>query len=373
MMNWQKLKTLSVDQQLDWAKSQPWAIEMANCAQDSRWHAEGDVWTHTQMVCQQLKQLSAWPTLDAESQNVLSMTALFHDAAKPLTTTIDPTTAAISTPNHAVKGERLARKILRQLECDTRTRESIAKLVRYHGRPNFLSEKEHPENEVIRLSWLLNNQLLYLFALADTRGRDTESMNRPEENLQYWELLSQEQNCLQQPYPFETEHHRFTWAHSEAPNLGYVPHEDFRCTVTMMSGLPGSGKDTWLAQNRPDLPIVSLDRIRRELKIAPTENQGVVAQRAKDLCREHLRAGQAFTFNATNTMSVTRARWLKLFQEYDARIEIVYLEPAWNRLLQQNRERDHVVPESALERLADKLEPPTWLECHDLKFVEPLD
>lgn len=41
--------------------------------------------------------------------------------------------------------------------------------------------------------------------------------------------------------------------------LHYEPHEDYRCTVTLMSGLPGSGKDTWLIQNRPELPVVALD------------------------------------------------------------------------------------------------------------------
>ena len=57
------------------------------------------------------------------------------------------------------------------------------------------------------------------------------------------------------------------------PNLYYVPHEDFACDVTIMSGLPGSGKDTWLARNRPDLPVVSLDDIRGELGVEPTDNQ----------------------------------------------------------------------------------------------------
>jgi hypothetical protein len=34
-----------------------------------------------------------------------------------------------------------------------------------------------------------------------------------------------------------------------------MPYEDFSCTVTMMSGLPGSGKDTWLAEHHRDLPV----------------------------------------------------------------------------------------------------------------------
>jgi hypothetical protein len=158
------------------------------------------------------------------------------------------------------------------------TREEIARLVRYHGRPAFLLERDEPTHEVVRLSWLVSNRLLYLFALADTRGRDTDSMSRPEENLHFWKLMAEEAGCYDQPYPFATDHARFTFFRQREPNLHYVPHEDFSCEVTVMSGLPGSGKDRWLGQNRSELPVVSLDDIRGELGVEPTDDQGQVAQ-----------------------------------------------------------------------------------------------
>lgn len=61
-MNWQTLKHASLDDLLEWAESQPWCRAMADCAQDAIWHSEGDVWTHTKMVCQQLAGLSEWAT-----------------------------------------------------------------------------------------------------------------------------------------------------------------------------------------------------------------------------------------------------------------------------------------------------------------------
>ena len=367
-MNWEHLKTLSLIGIVEWAADQPWAKAMADCQQDARWHAEGDVWTHTKMVCAQLELLDGWAELDSNSQNILVMTALLHDVAKPKTIEIDSETGAISTPKHAVKGEGIARSILRELECDLATREHIAKLVRYHGKPVFATKKKRPENEIIKLSCLLSNKLLYLFALADKRGRVSDSQSRPEENLHCWKLIAEENNCFEQRYPFVSDLHRLVWLDSEQPNLDYVPYEDFRCNVTMMAGLPGSGKDTWIGTNCPQLPVVSLDQIRRDMKIDPKDNQGVVAQRAKELCREHLRTKSDFVFNATNTMAMTRARWLRLFEEYDARIRIVYLEPAWSRLLEQNRERKWQVPVDVVNRLAEKLEPPTLLECHELVF-----
>lgn len=152
--------------------------------------------------------------------------------------------------------------------------------------------------------------------------------------------------------------------HQAEPNLYYIPHEDFKCTVTMMCGLPGSGKDTWLAQHRPQLPVVSLDAIRSELKVGPTDNQRRVIQLATERCREHLRAGQSFAFNATNLMRQTRSRWTGLFADYNAELELVYVEPPMRTILKQNRDRADSVPESVIHKLAGKVEPPNWLEGH---------
>ncbi|ODA33833.1 AAA family ATPase [Planctopirus hydrillae] len=365
-MKWEQLRQSSLEDITAWAETQPWCQAMADCAQDAEWHSEGDVWTHTKMVLEQLHALKEWPSLTGYEQTVLVFTALFHDVAKPLTTEVDPETGRVRSPKHAVKGEHVARNILRDLGCDLETREKIARLVRYHGRPAFLLERDEPTHEVVRLSWLVNNRLLYLFALADTRGRDTDSMTRPEENLHFWKLMAEESGCYDQPYPFDTDHARFTFFRQEEPNLYYVPHENFSCNATLMAGLPGSGKDTWLFSNRPDLPVVSLDDIRSELGVDPTDNQGGVAQEAQERCREFLRAGTSFAFNATNTMRQTRGRWLDLFSDYNARIEIVYLEPAFDTLLRQNKARSKPVPEPVIRRLAEKCEPPTWMECHGL-------
>jgi predicted kinase len=261
--------------------------------------------------------------------------------------------------------------VLRDLHCDLLTREQIASLVRYHGRPAFLLERDNPTDEVVRLSWLLSNRLLYLFALADTRGRDTDAMSRPEENLHFWKLVAQEENCFDQSFPFGNDHARFIYFRNSIPgNRFYTPYEDVRCTVTLMAGLPGSGKDTWLSQHRSDLPVVSLDEIREELEISPTENQGEVAQLARERCRELLRAGTSFAFNATNTLKQTRGRWIDLFADYGAGTKIVYIEPRLETVLKQNKARKAAVPEGVIRKLAEKCEPPTWAECHRLIITD---
>jgi predicted kinase len=339
---------------------------MAACQQDSGWHSEGDVWTHTKMVCAQLPVLAEWPVLTPHERTVLSFTALFHDAAKPLTSQTDPSTGRITSPKHAVKGEHQARAVLRDLGCDLPVREEIARMVRFHGRPAFLLEKANPALEVVSLSWSVSNKLLYLFALADTRGRTTAETGRPEENLHYWRMTAEEHDCFETPFRFGNDQARFQFFRQKEPNLHYVPHEAYRCTVTMTSGLPASGKDTWLAKFRSDLPVVSLDDVREELGVEATEDQGRVAQRARERCRELLRARTSFAFNATNLLRQTRRRWVDLFAGYDARIEMVYVEPHLSVILDRNRRRIRPVPEDVIVGLSKKLEPPTWVETHGL-------
>jgi predicted kinase len=247
--------------------------------------------------------------------------------------------------------------------------EQMPPLVRFHGRPAFLMEKSSPEHEVIWLSWLVNNRLLYLFALADTRGRHAKEMSRPEENLHLWKLVAEERHCFHAPYAFANNQARFLFYRDQLSSLHYTPHEEYRCTITLMSGLPGAGKDTWLAKHRSGTPVVALDAVREALDLDPTDNQGEVIQAAREKCREHLRAHQSFAFNATNITRPMRQRWIELFVDYGARIEIVYMEPAMATLFAQNNRRVNPVPEKVIQRLMEKLEPPAITECHSLTLI----
>jgi putative nucleotidyltransferase with HDIG domain len=357
---------------VNWAEAQPWAREMAACAQDADWHAEGDVWTHTRMVCAELERLESWSVFNRNTQLKLLFTALLHDAGKPATSTIDSETGRTRSPKHSLVGAGIARRVLRELGCDLQTREEIVALVRFHGRPPHLLEQEKPDHEVISLSWLVDNRLLYWFALADTRGRQAREMSRPEENLHLWKLVAEERGCFGVPFAFVNNQARFLFYRGQLSSLHYVPHEAYYCTVTLMSGLPGAGKDTWLARQRPGMPTVALDAIRETLQLDANDNQGQVIQAAREQCRVHLRAGQSFAFNATNITRQMRQRWIDLFTDYNAQIEVVYLEPSLATLLAQNKRRSSPVPEKVVWRLVDKLEPPTFAECHQLTIEAPL-
>ena len=132
----------------------------------------------------------------------------------------------------------------------------------------------------------------------------------------------------------------------------------------MMSGLPAAGKDHWIASNPLGLPMVSLDTIRAELAAPRRSGQGHVVTRAKEQARGLLRQGTSFIWNATNTTSTLRRQLTGLFRDYQARVEIVYVEAAWQKLLARNRARPRPVPEHVLYKLAKRLDVPTVAEAH---------
>jgi putative nucleotidyltransferase with HDIG domain len=370
MKSWSDIERATDAAILAWAYTTPWAQAMRSCQQDAEWHAEGDVWTHTRMVCAELPKLDGWDTLPRSDQLLLLFTALFHDSGKPATTALDPETGRLRSHRHSIVGAELARSELRALGCPLPIREHICSLVRFHGRPPFLLEREEPDKHVIWHSWLLRNRLLHLFALADTRGRHARDTNRTEDLLNLWAATAEENQCLDSGYPFANDHARFLFYQDRLTSLHYTPRAEHRCTVTVLSGVPASGKDTWLAAHLPNLPVVSLDALRQELSVSPTDNQGSLVQAAKERCREHLRAGRDFAFNATNATRTTRQRWLSLFAGYDARIEVIYLEPPLKTLLQRNAKRAEPVPERVIRSLLEGVEPPNLTEAHTCLLLD---
>ncbi|QEG25261.1 AAA family ATPase [Mariniblastus fucicola] len=370
MKTWQEISTASDSLIIEWAESQPWCAPMRNCQQDPQWHAEGDVWTHTRMVLDELLQLDEYADLPRHEQIVLLLTAIFHDSGKPATTIVEESTGRIRSPKHAAIGTRIARRQLMEIGCPLEIREHVCHLVLFHGRPPYLGSNRSAADDVIRVSTFLCNRMLYLFALADTRGRIcTSSENgNPEEILELWKLESQELNCFDSHYEFSNDHARFLYYRSQLDNLHYQPFEDFRCRMTLTSGLPGAGKDNWLEENRGDLPVVSLDSIRRDLKVDPKGNQGVVIQKAKEMCRHFLRDRVDFAVSATNVTRQIRQLWIDLGASYNARIEIAYVEPPLGVIYEQNRSREGIdaVPAKVIDRLISKLDPPTLAECHEL-------
>lgn len=146
-------------------------------------------------------------------------------------------------------------------------------------------------------------------------------------------------------------------------------YDDTWGEVIMMSGLPGTGKDTWIRDHVPEYPVVSLDDIRKELDVLPTDNQGIVIQKAKELAKAYLRNHQPFVLNATNVTKEIRQKYINLFERYGARVRIVYLETDWNTQLQRNSSRAAEVPVEAIGKMLRKTVLPLPEEAQTVEWI----
>lgn len=346
----------------------PWLAGLRGCPQDPVHHGEGDVWIHTGMVCGALTGLAGFRALPEGERQLLFMAALLHDVAKP-SCTREEQDGRISSRGHSRRGAIEARVILWRMGVPFAVREAIAGLVRWHQAPFFLIDRSDAERMAITASQTARGDLLALLAEADARGRIAADQGRIVENTALFVEFCRELGCLDAPYAFPSEQSRFMYFRVPGRNPGYLAHDDTRCTVTLLSGLPGVGKDFWLREEAPGLPVVSLDALREEMGVAPTDKQGAVIARAREVAREYLRAGRDFAWNGTNLSRVIREQCIGLFADYGARVRIVYLEVPEARLRRQNRERASAVPEGALGRMLERWEVPDPTEAHRVEWV----
>jgi predicted kinase len=348
----------------------PWVRAMAQTPQDPRYHAEGDVWTHTKMVCAALVADAEWATLQDDDRRLMLTAALLHDAGKPEVTFTDPT-GRIRSPEHAVRGESLARRILWQEERPFAFREAVAALVRQHMQPRYVMEQKDPRRRAFAISQVTRCDRLALLARADTRGRIAPDHNVALDAITAFVDFCTEHHCLTAPRRFSSDHARFLYFRGQLgdPDAEVPPATGPRLTV--MSGLPGSGKDTWVARHREDSVIISLDEIRAELEIPPTAPQEQVVSLAHERLRRRLLQGQDVIWNATTLSRRHRDTLLTVAAPYDPHVRMVVLDAPPSLLLPRNRGRTPaaVVPDEVITRMTHIWQPPDLTECHELEHV----
>ncbi|MDO5581883.1 MAG: AAA family ATPase [Planctomycetia bacterium] len=354
---------------------------MKETPQDPLWHPEGNVWTHTQMVLDVLTQSEEWKNASSENRSILFLAALLHDLGKLLCTRTE--NSRIISPNHGRIGAKYAREILwKRFQMagskeSQRIRETICSLIRFHSSPVHFLDSDHPEYLVLRpasdgdTALSMSNRLLAALVHADLngRGKNTDSISSSLEALELYRQMAEEYECLDGPFPFSSPWSRFTYfsKRTEWPRTDLF--DNSWGEVILLSALPGTGKDTYYRNHLSDRPMISLDTIREEMKIAPEANQNAVAGKARDRAKEFLRIKQPFVWNATNISDFIRGSVVRLCMDYGASVRIIFLEASWEETLKRNKSRKKAVPESVLDHLLAKLEPPSVREAPNVDWI----
>lgn len=369
MIDWQHIKNTALDSFRQRLEATP---------QPPHYHDEGNVLVHTRMVLEALESLPEYQSLPERQKNILYVATQLHDIGKiPATKEI---MGKIEAPHHAPVGCQMARETLwfdyglcgrKELQ---RVREAICLLIRYHSFPPHAIDAE---NSALRLHRIAANSLLVpdfsirllcILAKADMLGRICDDQKEMLDSISLCEELAQEEGCYDGCFSFTSDYTRRAYLDGREVWKNQDLHDNTWGEVILMSGLPGVGKDTWIQRNILHLPMISLDEIREEMKIPPTDNQGKVANVARERAKELLRQHQPFVWNATNITAQMRESLVSLFETYHARVRIVYLETDWHAQLAQNASREDTVPTTVLRHMLGKLTLPEASEATTVEW-----
>lgn len=339
---------------------------LKNIPQNPKYHGEGDVYSHTEMVCEKLLALSEWKELAKEEQELLFLSAAFHDIGK-ISCTRQEDGQWIS-PKHTIIGEKVFRQMVYRnavrFELSFHQREFVSKLIRYHGLPVWFWTKKRTEHDLLKAAESIPLRLLYLLSKADIQGRITKEPEPLAEQVELFADYAKELGVWEKPYAFANPYTKYQYFHKEDLWHQAALYDDTEFDVILMSGLPLAGKDSWIEAHGMELPVISLDHIREQLGLPPAKNTGKVVQIATEQARTLLRQKKPLIWNATNIIQETRQRLISLFSGYGARVKIQYLEVPYQELLARNQKRERYIPEPVLEDMIRKMEVPAPWEAY---------
>jgi predicted kinase len=138
--------------------------------------------------------------------------------------------------------------------------------------------------------------------------------------------------------------------------------------ITMLCGLPGSGKSTWANQNKRENTIVlSSDKIREEL-FGAEEIQGNPKQVFNLLYKraeEALEQEKNVIIDSTNLSRANRKKFIKRFYSLADYLSIIIFLESAEECIERQKKRDRKVPASVIRRMAQQMEMPTFDEGWD--------
>lgn len=195
---------------------------LIGCQQNPKWHPEGDVWIHNNMVIDEAALICRRENLDKQEALIILLGALCHDLGKPGTSRLED--GVIKSKGHEAAGEIPTRSLLNKWDIPDAMIEAIVPLVREHLKPFQLyaiRDKVSPA-AIRRLSRRVNIRNLCLVSEADFLGRTTkEALSRIDPSSP-WLLGKAKELSVENepPKPLILGRDLMDAGHPPGPNLG---------------------------------------------------------------------------------------------------------------------------------------------------------
>lgn len=318
----------------------------------SPYHICGSIWTHSMMVSKMAEILNG--------DNILQWSALLHDIGKPFCEVFDHDKKKVRNHNHENYSTILAVEILNKSRINNQDKAMILNVINYHTA--FLDSIDNDGNFKKSLIESFSKDLMlyeYIkrFSVFDILGRFCEESKRNDTALKYIENNS---------------------------DSNYVPKfdNDFKVrydkTVTIMIGLPCSGKSTYINSHHEDDIKISRDDIIVEFgeKLGLNYNESfnhfngkkssIINDELQYRINDAKKSDANIVIDMTNLGSKSRLKWFKIFDNYN--INAVVLLPELKTIQKRNIERSSTgkfISDDVYDDMIKRFQMPLYSEGFD--------
>ena len=326
------------------------------------YHLEGDVFTHTMMVCLQAVNI-------APDNDHVRWSALLHDVGKPGARRVNHENKRVAFHGHEGLSSFMSIDILNKADIPVADKILIYKLIAMHGElfhfvkadgsikddilETFKGERELLENLVYQVS-------------ADSFGR-------------FWH--AGRVSNINKDLPGHFKHI------TDQLSYGVVPMKNTGAPqLTILVGPPCAGKSSWMKENGGNATVISRDNLveaagdRRGLNYSETfrflvDNKEVSKAEVDDVLNQSAldarNSGVDVIVDMTNMSKKGRRRWVNEFSKYDKKA-VVFLT-GLEELKKRNKIRadqtGKFIPEHVLQDMCINYSMPTYAEgFNDIQF-----
>lgn len=305
------------------------------------YHQEGDIWTHTMMVCKQAEN----------SPYLIKIAALLHDIGKPDTRNINPKNGYVSFFNHDAVSAFKALNILKRPELNLKNSDiiHIFNLIALHTQV-FKQDLDQLQNTFMGNQELADD--LIRLGTADSDGRFTST-------------------------PSHTRKDFF--------NVPILGKKESKKEVIIMCGVPGSGKSTYIDKNFPEAVIVSRDNCLMDVATSQFPDKNFTYNEAFKKVNQKLvdkalkgrfftakcagDTGTTIVVDMTHMSKKSRKKSLSYFgPEYKKKCVVMLTDLETIYLRNQNR-TGKVIDNRVIQRMMKSFYPPMLNEFDEIEYV----
>lgn len=149
---------------------------------------------------------------------------------------------------------------------------------------------------------------------------------------------------------------------------------DRKPKITMLVGLPRSGKSTWVNSNKEDALVVSSDWIRGNIlgeTYGYSESANAIVWTIMDSAvRIALGQGRDVVLDSANLAKETRSYYVAIGRKYGAHVKMVVFDTPFEVCLERNQSNGKKLPDSALFHMNLSTEWPYPEECDEIEVVK---